>query len=642
MLISVNGLNKFFGERHILKDINFTIEDRGRYGLIGVNGAGKTTLLNVICSELSYESGEIFKTNGMTFGYLKQTGSLESESTIAIEMRKPFSEVERTEKKMREIELEMSLLDGASEEYRRVFSEYNRLQAFMDSCDGYNVDVKINTVLTGMGFSDKSPDTVINTLSGGEKTRLAIAKLLLEEPKLLILDEPTNHLDFKTLAWLEEYLLSYKGAILVISHDRYFLDKTVTEIFELERGRMYTYKGNYSKYLVLKEERITRQQKEYEQQQEKIAEMETYIEKNIARASTSKSAKSRIKALESMERVEKPESALKQMKLRFEFDKEPYKDVLKTENLSVAVGEGEERKILTKNLTLDIKRGEKIAIIGENGIGKSSFLKTILDIIPPECGSVIWGKNTTVSYYEQENLNLNHGKKAIDELWDRFPHKPEAEIRKVLGSVLLTQEEVFKPVSVISGGERAKLAFCIIMLERANVILLDEPTNHLDLASKEILEKALGDYQGTLIFVSHDRYLLNKVPHKIIEITKEGSEMYDGGFDKYMERLALKLMEEAEEKRQKRTIEAESNKRSQSGFKTKEQRRADAMRKNRIRELENLIADAEEESAEIEIELTKEEVFSDYVFMNEKCERMELLKKQLAEYYDEWESLSEE
>lgn len=640
MLISVSGLNKYFGENHILKDINFTIEEKGRYGLIGVNGAGKTTLLNVLCGELKFEEGEIFKASGLSFGYLKQTGGLESESTIGAEMRKPFSDVENAERKMRQLEEKMSESFEDEAEHRRIMAEYNRLQAFMDSRDGYNVDVKIGTVLTGMGFSDKPKDTVISTLSGGEKTRLMIAKLLLEEPDLLILDEPTNHLDFKTLAWLEEYLISYKGAILVISHDRYFLDKTVNEIFELERGRLYTYKGNYSKYIILKEERVTRQEKEYKKQQEQIAEMETYIEKNIARASTSKSAKSRIKALENMELVEKPLGDLKQMKLRFETDKEPYKDVLKTDALTVAVGEGENRKILTRNLSLDIKRGEKIAIIGENGIGKSSFLKTILNIIPPDSGSVVWGKNTTVSYYEQENLNLNYEKTAISELWDRFPHINESEIRRMLGNVLLSQEEVYKPVKVISGGERAKLAFCIIMLERANVLILDEPTNHLDLASKEILEKALVDYEGTLIFVSHDRYLLNKVPHKIIEIKENEAVTYDGGFDKYMEKMSEASAREAEEKRIRKVQDAEKKDNNQ-GYKTKEMRQQEAKRKNRIRELEKLIEESEAECLEIETEMTDEEVFSDYALMNEKCERLEELKKALEEYYEEWEQLSE-
>ena len=639
MLISVNDLNKYFGDYHVLKNITFSIEEGTRYGLIGVNGAGKTTLLNIITGELSYESGDIFKSSSLTIGYLKQNNGLEASSSIFEEMNKPFSDIKRTEEKMRELEEKMTSLTEADSEYKTVLSEYNRLQAYMDSRDGYNVSVKINMVLNGMGFSDKSPDTIISTLSGGEKTRLAIAKLLLEEPKLLILDEPTNHLDFKTLSWLEEYLLSYKGAILIISHDRYFLDKTVNEIFDLERGRLVCYKGNYTKHLTLKAERTTRLLKEYEQQQAEIQKMQTYIDKNLARASTSKSAKSRIKALENMDMIEKPDGDLKQMRLRFETDKEPYKDVLKTENLTISVGDTDNKKILCQNLNLDIKRGEKLAIIGENGIGKSSFLKTILNIIPPHSGSVVWGKNTSVSYYEQENLNLNPEKTALSEIWDRFPHINEAEIRRVLGNVLLTKEDVYKPVKVISGGERAKVAFCIIMLERSNVILFDEPTNHLDLASKEILEKAMLEYPGTLIFVSHDRYLLNKVPQKIIELTENGAEIYNGGFDNYMEKQSQKSALEAEEKRNQRTLEAE-NKKAPSGFKTKEQRRADAQRKERIRELEKLIEEAEETCSSIEEEMTKPDVFSDYELMNEKCRELEETKKLLEEYYDEWGNLS--
>lgn len=639
MLISAYKINKFFGERHILKDVSFSIEEHGRYGLCGVNGAGKTTLLNIISGKLPFESGELFKKSGLSFGYLKQNNGLETAQTIIGEMRKAFSDVFLTEEKMRRLEKEMASINEESPEYKSLFSEYGRLQAYMDSRDGYNLDVKISMVLNGMGFGDKDPETVISTLSGGEKTRLAIAKLLLEEPELLILDEPTNHLDFKTLAWLEEYLASYKKSLLVISHDRYFLDKTVTEIFDLERGKLTAYKGNYTKYLELKKERYTRLLKEYEKQQEEILKLKAYIDKNIVRASTAKSAKSRVKALENMEVIEKPEGPLKTMHLKFETDKEPYKDVLKTENLTVAVGDGD-KKILCKNVNLDIKNGEKIAIIGENGIGKSSFLKTILNIIPPYEGSVIWGKNTSVAYYEQENLNLNPEKTALSEIWDRFPHINEAEIRRVLGNVLLTKEEVYKRVKLLSGGERAKVAFCIIMLKRANVLLLDEPTNHLDLASKEVLEKAMSNYAGTLIFVSHDRYLLNKVPDKIVELTAQGAEIYNGGFDYYMEKQKLRSLEEAEEKRKQKEADANNSLKPQ-GFKTKEQRRMEADRKNRIKELERLIEEAEEKTALIEEEMTKPEIFSDYELMNEKCRELENTKTALEEYYNEWSALAE-
>ena len=609
MLITIDSLNKSFGQDAILKNISLTINEKCRYGLIGVNGAGKSTLLKIIMGTLNYDSGDLAKKPDLKIGYLEQNNGLERESSIIDEMRKVFDDIFEAEETMRRLELLMAeTSDHTSNEYKRISSEYTRAQAYFDSRDGYNVDVKIKTILNGMGFGDKDLSTIISTLSGGEKTRLAIAKLLLEEPELLILDEPTNHLDFKTLKWLEEYLISYNGAILTVSHDRYFLDKIVTHIYEIERGRLFSYVGNYSKYLVQKAERKIREEKEYEMQQRQIAQLQTYVDKNIARASTSASAKSRLKTLESMEVLDKPDGDLQAMRLRFEHTKEPYKDVLTVKNLDITVGK--EQKLLCKDINLEVKRKEKIAIIGSNGIGKSSFLKIIQGIIPYQKGTVEWGKNVSISYYEQENLNLNQDKSALDELWDRFPEIPEAEIRRVLGNVLLTKDDVYKPVKIISGGERAKLAFCIIMLEKANVIILDEPTNHLDLASKEVLEEALSNYEGTLIFVSHDRYLLNKVPDKIVEIKNSGLSIYNGNYDYYCEVLEREAEKEAEIAAQiaaSKAIENAKNS-SESSYRSKEQRRLDAQRKNRIKELEDLIENAETRLSELEIEMAQEEV----------------------------------
>lgn len=645
MLISIEKLNKSFGDDVILKNINLTIEEKCRYGLIGVNGAGKSTLLSIIVGALSEDSGNIYKNPAMSIGYLKQNNGLERTSTIYKEMRSVFSDVLSAEKKMRELEVKMAeLTDHNSDEYKRISAEYSKNQIFFESCDGYNIDVKIKMILNGMGFRDKDNDTVISTLSGGEKTRLAIARLLLEEPNLLILDEPTNHLDFKTLNWLEDYLISYSGAVLIVSHDRYFLDKTVDNIFEIERGRLTSYKGNYSKYLVLKEQQRERLEKEYEMQQIQIAQMQDYIDRNMARASTSASAKSRVKALEAMDIIEKPDGELSKMRLKFEIKKQPYKDVLTVRNLDVCVGD--EKKVLCRNLSLDVKRGERIAIIGDNGIGKSSFLKMIQNLIPMLNGEIEWGKNCTISYYEQENLNLDYNKIALDELWDRFPDISESEIRRVLGNVLLTKDDVYKPVSVISGGERAKLAFCIIMLEKSNVIILDEPTNHLDLPSKEVLEKALLDYEGTLIFVSHDRYLLNKVPQKIIEIKRDGIDIYQGNYDYYKERLALKTAENEQkiqaEKALKNENSAEENKSGNSFYRSKEQRKLDTKHKLRLKEIETLISEREAEIEALETEMTDEKIYSDYVLMNEKCQRLEACKAEIDELYEEWALLDEE
>jgi len=614
-----------------------TIEDHVRYGLIGVNGAGKSTLLNLIMGDLHPDDGEIYRSTQLRLGYLKQNTGLDRTSTILEEMRKVFEDVLRAEMEMRRLELAMEeIADHTSAEYRAITQEYAKKQAYFDSRDGYQVDVKIKTILNGMGFLDKDLDTPIHTLSGGEKTRLAIARLLLEEPNLLILDEPTNHLDFKTLSWLEEYLLTYNGSILIVSHDRYFLDKIVQHVFELERGKLYTYKGNYTAYVQQKAERRARLQKEYEAQQLEIAHMQEYVDKNLARASTANSAKSRIKALENMEIIEKPDGDLKQIKLRFDITKEPYKDVLTVEDLALCVGP--ERKLLCEHINFSLKRQEKIAIIGTNGIGKSTLLKTLLGILEPYSGEYTWGKNTSLSYYEQENLNLNPERQAIDELWDRFPHIPEAQIRKVLGNVLLTKEDVFKPVKVISGGERAKLALCILMLEKSNVMLLDEPTNHLDLPSKEILEQALSAYAGSLLFVSHDRYLLNRIPDKIIEMNEDGLTVYSGNYDDYLERrkfLASMAAEEAPEAKQ-------PPKNQQGSFRTKEQRRQDAERKARIRALEDEISHLEAEISLLQEEIAQEEVYTDFQLLTEKTTKIEEESQALDACYIEWETLQED
>ena len=642
MLITLNNVSKSFGDEVVLKDIKMTLDDKGRYGLIGVNGAGKSTLLRVIMGELLIDEGELVKKPGLTVGYLAQNNSLERSSTIVEEMRGVFADVLEAERDMRETEQKMAQIsDHNSDEYRKIAAHYASRQAYFDSRDGYSIDVRIKTVLNGMGFGDKDMDTVISTLSGGEKTRLAMAKLLLEEPELLILDEPTNHLDFKTLKWLEEYLISYSGAILTVSHDRYFLDKTVNHIYEVERGKLYSYPGNYSRYLPQKEERRERLKKEYEMQQAELARMQEYIEKNMARASTSASAKSRQKAIEAMDIIEKPDGDLKTMKLKFDYIKEPYKDVLSVRNLDIAVGDVP--VTICHNINLEVKRGEKIAIIGANGIGKSSFLKTIQGLMPKNGGEFEWGKNVSISYYEQENLNLGADKIALNELWDRFPQIPEAEIRRVLGNVLLTKEDVFKPVKVISGGERAKLAFCIIMLEKSNVLILDEPTNHLDLASKEILERAMTEFGGTILFVSHDRYLLSKVPDKIVEITSNGADVYNGNYEDYCEALERKAKIQAEQAAQLAKENALKVKRetTDGGFRSKEQRREDAKRKNRIKELEILIEQAEARIAELEGEMTREEVFSDYKVMAEHCTEVDDLRQKLEEYFEEWTSLEE-
>ncbi len=640
MVLTIKDMTKSFADKVILKDINLTIEDRDRIGLIGVNGAGKTTLLNVIVDRTDIDAGEVFIERNVNIGYLRQNTGLDRNNTIYYEMLSVFSELKQIEETLRDLEQKMAVCeDHDSEAYLSLSEEYGRLSAYFEAKEGYQIDVKIKTILNGMGFSDKSYGTNISTLSGGEKTRLALAKLLLEEPTLLILDEPTNHLDFPTLMWLESYLSDYKGSILVVSHDRYFLDKMVGKIWEVSHQKVYTYKGNYTKYKLLKEERVAREVKEYEQQQLKIASMEEYVEKNIARASTANSAKSRLHQLEHMEVLEKPLEYDKTPFFQFTFDRASVKDVLRVEDLTLKVGEGRGQKTLCKGISFQIKRGEKIALIGRNGIGKSTLLKAVLGLNTQSTGDVIWGQNVTKSYYEQENQNLNFDNTVLEELWSRFPNLLEYKVRSILGQMLITDDNVYKPVSVISGGERARLSFAIMVTEHANTLLFDEPTNHLDLASKEALEKALREFDGTLLFVSHDRYFLNQIPTKIIEMTDDGLKVYPGNYDDYM---ARRQKEREVEKSTSQHTKQEQRREDNGYNRSKQQRSENARRRNRINELEKLMEAAETEIWSLQNEIGSSEIASNYELLSEKCARLEELKDLNEQYMEEWISLSEE
>ncbi|MEG2875844.1 MAG: ABC-F family ATP-binding cassette domain-containing protein [Hydrogenoanaerobacterium sp.] len=640
MILTASGISKSYGGNLVLGETELKIEDNDRIGLVGVNGAGKSTLLNLLTGSEITDTGSIYVSSNVTIGFLRQNSGLNTQNTIWTEMQNVFSDLLDIQAELHQIEQKLALeAEADSEKINELTHRYSILSELFEKRDGYLIDVKVKTILNGMGFAEKPYDTVINTLSGGEKTRLAMAKLLLEEPLLLILDEPTNHLDFKTLLWLEDYLSSYRGALLVVSHDRYFLDKLVTTIWEAERSKITVYKSNYTKFVQLKDEAKIRLQKEYEIQQKEIASMEDFVARNIVRATTSKMAKSRLAALERMEVIERPGGKLKLAKLNFEYDREPVKDVLEVEGLTLEVGSGESHNVLCKGINLHIMRGEKIAIIGANGIGKSTFLKAIQELCAVNTGSIEWGKNVTIGYYEQENKMLHNEKTALDELWDRYPRMTEQSIRSVLGAVLITGEDAYKKVTVLSGGERAKLSFAILMLTRANTLLLDEPTNHLDLVSKEILERALTEFTGTLIMVSHDRYMLNKIPDKIIEFTEDGIKVYNGRYDYYLE--------ECEKQKQtaflKQAAEPEKEKPqpSSGGYRSREQKNSENLRRQRIKELEAQIALTEEQIKRLSDELLMEEVFTDYKLTAEKCAELDEEKERLEGYSDEWLNLIE-
>lgn len=645
MLLNVEHLYKYFNGQALLKDINFTVEDREAVGLIGINGCGKSTLLNIITGSEGYDKtteglGSVNIAGKASIGFLRQNSGLNSELTIGEEMKNAFAPLLETLDKMKALEKKMA--DGG--DIDSISHEYAELSSYFEARDGYRIDVKIKQVLNGMGFGSTPTDRVISTLSGGEKTRLALAKLLLEEPNLLILDEPTNHLDFETLMWLEDYLKGYKGAIIIVSHDRYFLNKVCTRICEIEQGRLTSYRGDYSSYLVQKKMNSERQLKEYEAQQKEIAKLEDYVAKNLVRASTSKMAKSRQHMLDRIERIDKPLMYTKPPKIKLEYDIEPTKDIVRVVDCPLVVGEGADKKELIKSLTMNVRRGEHVAIIGANGIGKTSILKLIQGIIPHEGGNISWGGNVKISYFEQEHAILDPRKTVLEEIMDRYPRLSEQQARSVLGAVLLTGENVFKPISVLSGGERAKLCFAIMALNRGNVLVLDEPTNHLDLSTKEVLEDALAEFGGTIILVSHDRYLLNKVASRIIEIKHDEVNSYNGNFDAYSEAVnaarQLKMQSEAEIKRAEEEKAYKENKARQ--YRSKEQRAADAQKRNRIRELEKEIEDTEVLIFELENAISDPEIASDYSKMSEKCKELEEAKTALDQKMDEWAELSDQ
>lgn len=635
MIVSLEHVFKYYGADCILRDVSATINEKDRIGLVGANGEGKTTLLNVLTGELDYEEGSVSLTNGKVIGYLHQNSGLSNGRTIQQEMEAVFADLIALGQEVDALQKQMAQVHDNPKEYERVSAEYQKKLARFEAGDGYQIEVKINTVLNGMGFGSYDRNIITNNLSGGEKTRLATARLLLLEPDLLILDEPTNHLDFKTLNWLEDYLSSYKGALLVVSHDRYFLNRLVDHIWELERTVLTTYRGNYSSYVVQKKERVERQLKEYEQQQEQIKSMEEYVAKNIARASTSKSAKSRIAALERMDRIEKPVIWEKKAAFRFTYDEPPVKDVFHGEGMSIAVGEGENRKVLCQNMKLDVMRGEKIAIIGQNGVGKSSLLKAIQNLIPLEAGHFEWGEKVKISYYEQENRQLHPDKTAINEIWDRFPNMYEVEVRSILGRVLLSGDDVYKLVGSLSGGERAKVAFAIMMLERGNVLILDEPTNHLDIGSKEMLEDALEEFDGTIIMVSHDRYLLNRIPTKIIEMTSSGYQIYDGKYDYYVEHKVEPQVVKEEPSEEKKQA-------AQKFYRTKADRARQVAAKKRLAFLEKKMEENEQTIAQLTEQMGDPKIASDYQKVEEICQQIEQLKNESEAFGEEWLELSEE
>ncbi len=636
MLLTLNQVSKGFLDEIVLKDISLSIQESDHIGLLGVNGVGKTTLLNIITGALPCDEGSVTAKKGLAIGYLKQNESLNSQNTLKAEIRLALSEVYAIREKLSEISVRMAKTDPLSPDYQELTDTYESLSNAYAAMDGYGADVRIQTVLNGLGFGSFDLNGKISTLSGGEKIRFAMAKVLLQNPELLILDEPTNHLDFTMLSWLEAYLTAYKGAVVVVSHDRYFLDHVAKDICELERGALYRYKGGYSAFLRQKEERVKTLEKEYKKQQTELEAMREYVRRNLAKSSSTNSVGSRVKALEKMELAAKPNPRQKAAKFTFEYDFEPHKTVLEIRDLGVFVGSGATGRQLYDHLSFSIEKGEKIALVGQNGVGKTSLLKAVLKKLPYS-GTVRIGGNVKISYFDQELSDLNLNDTVLEAVHRRFPGKTELEIRSALGKLLIEDESVFKRIRDISGANRAKVAFCIIMFERSNFLILDEPTNHLDYTAKEALDEALSAYTGTLLTVSHDRYFLSRVPTKIIEMFPDGLQIYKGGYESYLAAKAAAPASGAAESPAEKPV-SEQKQIYESNRKNKaEERRRRAKLAALQKEIEALYEQCSALKAECEIP----QVAEDYLRLTDLTEQIEVLENTIEERETEWLTLSD-
>ena len=623
MLVQLKNLTKSFGSQTVLDKINLTVNEKDRLGIVGVNGAGKTTLFNIIAGALEAEAYEnatdaVYVRKGLKIGYLRQVEAVESQNTLYGEIRRSFAEIDRIAAQLEALTEKISCAKPDSAEYAGLAEKFDKLSSYYQSIGGYDTEFKIRRVLNGMGFSDKSPDMKAGELSGGEKTRFALAKLLCEEPDLLLLDEPTNHLDFETRAWLEEYLSSFKGAILAVSHDRFFLDKIADGICELDNGKLKRYKGNYTEFYAQKKEETKSALKEYEKQRAQLAKMEEFVRKNLAASASVNSVGSRVKALEKAERLEKPLEEPRDVRFEFGFDAQPVKETLSVKSLSVSVG----GKKLFENVDLTLFRGEKLAIVGANGVGKTSFIKALTGEIPFS-GRVNWGAGVKTGYFEQECRNLVLSNTVYDEVCRHFSLLTPYDVRSLLARVLIFGDDVEKRVGELSGANRSKVALAILMRKRPNVLVMDEPTNHLDYKAMEGLDKALSDFDGTLLLVSHDRFLLNRVPTRLAELTPDGFRFFSS-LDAYTAKAAQKAV----------VFEKQRSARSESSYKAdKKQGRVLRAEKNK---LERELTAKEKEAEALAALLSSSQAMSDYKFYNETAKKLQEVQAECDALLEKW------
>ncbi|MBC9824312.1 MULTISPECIES: ABC-F family ATP-binding cassette domain-containing protein [Carnobacterium] len=640
ILLQAQHVARYFGADVLFENIYLEVQEHSRIALVGRNGTGKSTLLKMIADIEQPDAGKIVKGKQVSIGYLAQNTGLASERTIWDEMLTVFELVIQLEKDMRSIEQQLGDPDLLSDEelYTATLNRYDHIQHRFREENGFGYQSEIRSVLHGFRFYEEDYTKQISQLSGGQKTRLALAKLLLEKKDLLILDEPTNHLDIETLSWLETYLQSYTGALLIVSHDRYFLDKVVNEVYEISRQKITHYKGNYSKYLDLKAARLEQEWKEFEKQQGEIAKLEDFVNRNLVRASTTKRAQSRRKQLEKMDRIDKPQGDEKSARFSFKTEKESGNVVLTLSNGAI----GYDGTILSRPVELDVRKYDSIALVGPNGIGKSTLLKSLIDQLPLIQGEKHLGTNVSLGYYDQEQSDLNSTKSVLAELWDEHPTTPEKDIRSILGSFLFSGEDVEKSVSSLSGGEKARLALAKLAMNKNNFLMLDEPTNHLDIDSKEVLENALIDFDGTLLFVSHDRYFINRIATTIIELSEEGSTLYLGDYDYYLEKKA-----EQEELRLLAETESAEKTKDESVPTVKASREINKEEQKLLRQLTRRIEVIEKEMEEVETIITQcetqlidPEVFGDHVHVQELNEEITGAQERLDNLVSEWEEKS--
>lgn len=638
ILLQGQNLARYFGPTVLFENIQITIQDNERIALVGRNGAGKSTLLKILAGIEPTDAGTVAKKKEVTIGYLDQHSAVDSTKTIWDEMLTVFAPVillmKQAEQAATRLADEAVINDPDAME--AALKLYDTLQQEIHKQDAYGYESEIRSVLHGFKFYEEDLDRPISQLSGGQKTRLAMAKILLEKNDLLILDEPTNHLDIDTLAWLENYLIGYRGTLLVVSHDRYFLDKIATNVYEISRNKIHHYKGNYSWFLQEKAARLEQEMKQYEKQQEEIAKLEDYVARNIVRASTTKMAQSRRKRLEKMDRLDKPKGDERSVRFAFDIERESGNVVMGVENAAV----GYNNEVLAKPINLDLRKQQAIGIVGPNGIGKSTLLKSIIDQIPFIEGGVKFGTNVDLGYYDQELSKLSKNKTVLAEIWDLHPTMNEKDVRSILGSFLFTGNDVEKTISSLSGGEKARLALCKLALERNNLLMLDEPTNHLDIDSKEVLENALIDYDGTLVFVSHDRYFINRIATSILELSADGSKLYIGDYDYYIEKKqeeAELLALLAEEQEEQLTDEVAPPVKS-TYHASKEKAKLERKLSREITSLEEKLEEIESKIEEIETQLTLPEVFGDHEKVQEYNDDLLTLQDQQDVCMQEWEA----